>query len=340
MLKLLDRDSFREGIFARDNHTCVMCGKPAQDAHHILERRLFPDGGYYFDNGVSLCGDCHIKAEQTLISCEEIREKCKIEKVILPPHFYEDTKYDKWGNPYLENNFNRSKGELYDDVSVQKILPDSIKATFVKHVKYPRTYHLPWSPGLQNDDRMLPSTDVFIGKQVVVTAKMDGENTTAYTDYMHARSLSSEVDLSKHWVKKFLADRMWEIPDGWRFCGENLYACHSIFYHNLETFFMLFSVWNEKNMCLSWTETLEWAKLLDIAVVPVLYEGIYDEEKIKSLYQPVYNDCEMEGYVVRLADSFHYRDFRHSAAKYVRASHIKTNEHWKRSWKPNKLTGG
>jgi len=30
------RDKFRNGVFARDNHTCVFCGNPAVDAHHWM----------------------------------------------------------------------------------------------------------------------------------------------------------------------------------------------------------------------------------------------------------------------------------------------------------------
>ena len=54
--ELLSRDDFRELTFQRDGHRCVLCGAPAQDAHHIIERRLFPDGGYYLGNGASVCG--------------------------------------------------------------------------------------------------------------------------------------------------------------------------------------------------------------------------------------------------------------------------------------------
>ena len=36
----------------------------------------------------------------------------------------------------------------------------------------------------------------------------------------------------------------------------------------------------------------------------------------------------MEGYVVRLADSFDVGDFSKSIAKYVRAGHVQTDEHW------------
>ena len=60
---LLTRDKFREGVFERDGHKCVICQDPAQDAHHIIERRLFSDGGYYMNNVASVCGDSHIKTE-------------------------------------------------------------------------------------------------------------------------------------------------------------------------------------------------------------------------------------------------------------------------------------
>jgi hypothetical protein len=30
----------------------------------------------------------------------------------------------------------------------------------------------------------------------------------------------------------------------------------------------------------------------------------------------------MEGFVVRLADRFHYKDFRYNVGKYVRAEHV------------------
>jgi hypothetical protein len=44
-----------------------------------------------------------------------------------------------------------------------------------KYYKYPRTFHFLWSENLQNDDRLLPSMDDFIGKEIVITEKMDGE---------------------------------------------------------------------------------------------------------------------------------------------------------------------
>lgn len=119
--KLLSRDDFRSGVFARDGHRCVICKGPAVDAHHILERRLFDSGGYYLSNGASLCEDHHLKAEMTVISVEDLREAAGIAKWTIPSHLYGDQRYDKWGNPVMPNG-QRLKGELFWDESVQKVL--------------------------------------------------------------------------------------------------------------------------------------------------------------------------------------------------------------------------
>lgn len=111
--KLLTRDDFREGVFDRDGHKCVVCGSAGYlDAHHILERRLFADRGYYLDNGASVCEAHHMACERTDISVEEIREYAGIKKKIIPEHFYDDQVYDKWGNPILPNG-QRLIGELF-----------------------------------------------------------------------------------------------------------------------------------------------------------------------------------------------------------------------------------
>ena len=330
---LLSRDTFRNRVFERDEHKCVICSLLAQDAHHIIERRLFDDEGYYLDNGVSLCGDCHIKAEQTVISCEELREAAGIKKAILPPRLYEDTTYDKWGNIVLPDG-RRLKGELFFDGSVQKILKaGGVLGQFCKYVKYPRTWHLPWSHKVHRNDMQLGDASHFEGKQVVVTIKMDGENTTMYNDYLHARSVDSGNHPSRSWAKSIHAKMGWNIPEGWRVCAENMYAKHTVQYDNLESYLLMFSIWNEKNECLSWDETLEWAELLGLSMVPVLYAGEWEEKKIKNICPTDWNGDNCEGYVVRLAESFTYGDFRRSVAKYVKpefAEQLRVgSSHWR-----------
>jgi hypothetical protein len=204
-------------------------------------------------------------------------------------------------------------------------------------VKYPRSYHLPWSLGRTDDDKTLSSVDHFIGKQVVVTEKMDGENTSIYKDFHHARSINGGKHESRSMVAQLQARLANDLPDGMRVCGENCYAKHSIGYSALPDYFLAFSIWNE-NTCLSWDETVEWAELLGIAMVPVLYRGIYDEEAIKATYIDNRTPDLMEGYVVRIADSFEYGDFSKSLAKFVRKNHVQTSEHWKtQTVVPNKV---
>ena len=191
--------------------------------------------------------------------------------------------------------------------------------------KYPRTPHLPWSPGVGSDDVRCANTGNFAGKTVVVTEKMDGENTTLYSDYCHARSVDSRHHPSRDWVKQFHAAIGHEIPHGWRICGENLYARHAIAYEALKSYFYGFSVWDEHNVCLSWEDSQTWFDMLGITPPPVLYHGVWDENKLRELDL----DLEkVEGYVVRLADAFHYEDFATSVAKWVRKGHVQTDKHW------------
>jgi hypothetical protein len=324
---LLLRDEFRARVFQRDKGRCVLCSAPAVDAHHILERRLWPDGGYYLDNGASVCGACHLECEMTAISVESVRYACDIQKPIIPAHLYDDQPYDKWGNPILPNG-NRLRGELFFDESVQKILArGGFLDAFQTQVKYPRTYHLPWSQGMSDDDRMMPSLDHLSGQPVIITEKMDGENTTFYQDYIHARSIDGRDHVSRHWVKNFWADRASSIPSGWRICGENLFAKHSIGYSDLPSYFLGFSVWDERNTCLSWDATLEWLELLGIQPVRTVWRGLFDEKKIRTLWDDS-QWSESEGYVVRVDRAFFYSEFRHVVGKFVRAGHVQTTKHW------------
>lgn len=186
---------------------------------------------------------------------------------------------------------------------------------------------------------MLKTTTCFENKVVVVTEKRDGENTTLYRNGVHARSLDSGYHESRSWILQLQATIGHNIPEGWRVCGENLYAKHSIAYDQLDTYFEVFSVWNEYNVALSWNSTLEWTALLNLSTVPVLYRGVWPGRKqLDALWQQC-DPNRVEGYVVRLADSFGFAEFSSSVAKFVRTNHVQTDQHWKRNWTPNSLRG-
>jgi hypothetical protein len=194
-------------------------------------------------------------------------------------------------------------------------------------VKYPRSPHLPWSEGGTSDDAYLFDTQHFVGKQVVITEKMDGENTSMYRDGIHARSVDGRHHPSRDWVKALHARICHEIPEGWRLCGENLYARHSIAYASLDSYFNLFSIWNENNESLSWDEVREWAEILDLKTVPQIYRGEWNEKKAREITAALDTKTQ-EGCVVRLAGRFHYLDFGKSLAKWVRKGHVQTDKHW------------
>lgn len=318
--KQLTRNEFRDICLERDKHMCVVCGsKETLSVHHVVERKLWGiSGGYYEENGATLCDECHFKAEQTLISCDDLRKACNIKRILLPDQFNEGEFIDKWGN-YILPSGNRLKGELFYEEQVQKIL-GSISHLFVKYVKYPRTFHVPWSSGSRmKNENVISGMDHFKGKEVIVTEKVDGECTSCYNDYIHCRSMDSlSFHPSRTRIKTLWSEIKSDIPEGWRIVIENAFAKHTIHYKNLPDYHFVIGIWNEKNVCLSWDETVEWTELLGLQTVPVLYKGIYNEKLIQNCYKPISDrGDDMEGYVIRPASDFHYKDFNKSVLKYV-----------------------
>ncbi|KAB1145945.1 AAA family ATPase [Streptomyces luteolifulvus] len=190
---------------------------------------------------------------------------------------------------------------------------------------YPRTRHLPWSPGATADDLRVTDLSGLRGREVVVTEKLDGENTTLYADGLHARSLDSAHHPSRTWVKALQARIGHAVPEGWRVCGENLYARHSIAYDALESWFYGFSVWDGDGRCLDWDRTVAFLRGLGIPVPRVLWRGVFDERALRALRL---DPGRHEGYVVRIVDEFGAQEFGERVAKWVRAGHVRTDTHW------------
>jgi hypothetical protein len=208
--------------------------------------------------------------------------------------------------------------------------------------KYPKTFHLPWSPGLQNDDRVVPSLGPFETlSDIVVTEKLDGENTTMYHHHIHARSMDGNNHDSRNWVKALWGSIRWTIPENVRICGENTYAAHSIPYNELSSYFYAFSVFEQltdTDLCWSWDRTVDFCKEIGLETVPVLYRGPWDRKAIDACMTGVSKfGGFQEGYVVRNAKEYEYKDFQLNVVKYVRAHHVTTDEHWATNWTPNKL---
>lgn len=210
-----------------------------------------------------------------------------------------------------------------------------------QYIKYPRTYHLPYSLTISDDDKRLQSDDIFKQmEEVYCTIKMDGENTTVYSDgYIHARSINGNNHPWQSWLKKYIQTWYKDIPQGWRVCGENLYATHSIKYifPNPGYLFQMFGIYNDKNQCLSYEDTWIYADILGIKMVDVFYIGKYDKDLILQKFEEYKNKSKnpVEGFVVRNCASFNYQDFDKNVGKYVRANHVQTDQHWSEHWTKN-----
>lgn len=201
-------------------------------------------------------------------------------------------------------------------------------------IKYPRTYHLEWSEGKDSDDKTQYDLSNFEGKEIIITEKMDGENTTMMNDSFYARSLDSNNHPSRNFVKGIWGNIKHEIPINFRICGENLYAKHSLKYENLPSYFMVFSIW-DRERCLSWDETIEYCELLNLTTVNILYRGMFDLEMIKNIKIDI---NIQEGFVIRLTNEFMLDSFQKSVVKWVRKGHVLTDEHWMNSIiEPNEL---
>lgn len=228
--ELLSRDAFRNGVFSRDRYRCVICKKDAKDAHHVLERRLFNDGGYYLDNGASLCAADHLRAETTELSCEEIRRAAGIRDSLYPSHFHA-RRYDKWGNPIL-NDGRRLCGELFEEPGVQRVLQPYLPQ-FLPHREQPRG--------------LAPETGPTWVRRFV------GSPVRMYSDAMYGRLYPLEdpppgmAALGKR-LKNLIPDK---------FCVEGNWVGRD---------FHLAFLWNDR-ICLSVPETKEWAALLDLSWV-------------------------------------------------------------------------
>lgn len=222
----------------------------------------------------------------------------------------------------------------------------------MQRIKYPRTYHLPYSLSKTDDDKTLKDDSQFNGMEVVVTIKMDGENTTIYPDgYIHARSMDGNSYEWQNWLKSKVWDFCYQLPEGSRIMGENLYAKHSIGYkfNDISETFQVFGVgYTEEDedsiyhVFGSWDEVENICEAFGLKHVPVIYRGKYNKEKIMEAFQKYCDEQkekgqEVEGFVVRNVKAFYYGQFDKNVAKFVRANHVQTDKHWRETWVKNEF---
>lgn len=210
-------------------------------------------------------------------------------------------------------------------------------------MKYPRTFHLRYSPGVTKDDKVMKNIDRWLegDYKVIVSEKLDGENTSLHSNHIHARSEDSKSQPWRSHLKSVWANIKHKIPNNLQIVVEDMYAKHSIYYDRLTSYhYIIMIIDKETKMVLPFLDTLLWADELEIPMAPVYYEGEYNLfDCVRDI--PMYSKFgeEMEGYVIRYSGEFPISEFPSRVGKWVRANHVETDEHWTRGWIKNKLIG-
>ena len=316
------RQKFRNEVFERDDHRCVIpgCNLLAQDAHHIIERALWKHpselGGYLVDNGVGVCKKHHIHAEKDFFPPQALRIWAGITNLILPKGFDQNELYTKWG----------------------KVVKKPTRQDW-ESIKYPHTPYLNFTEGVDELDVRKAgymTVEKLVGKPLIVTIKMDGSNALLVRRGVAGRNASTATHNSFSLLKAKHSMMSHLIPKHLQVFGEWLYAKHSIHYVeelSIKAFFQIFAIYNRKYyMWLSWADVRKWANILGFQTVSVVKEFECDNPaQLQAILTGIGRKLVLgghEGFVLRNKYPFYYGQFADNVGKYVRVNHVTTDKHW------------
>jgi hypothetical protein len=202
--------------------------------------------------------------------------------------------------------------------------------------KYPRSFHLPWSPGGTSDDKRLADVSTLVGPEIVVTEKCDGSNLTYTRKHVFSRSHSGPPSHASFDLAKATHARIGHLlSEGLSLFCEYCYAVHSIEYAGLADYSLVFGARDdERALWWDWDMTAALAEDVGLPTVPVLFRGaVASVEELSALTtalaaEPSALGGSREGVVVRLAGEFPDEAFQRSLAKWVRRDHVQTDDHW------------
>ena len=238
MTQLLSRTAFKTAVFKRDNHTCKFCSQPAVDAHHILDRQLWDNGGYYLENGIAVCEEHHLECERTLLPLNTIYQ-------LLPhtsrphPATLPNTTLDKWGNPYTPQGY-RLRGPMFWTDGVQAILPKELV----------RTQFLPYD----TFNPTSPKTHIDYTFAYTKTYVSNMQWLNVYTDIV--LDITGRTPSTTNTLQNTLSQLQNNLPPEWRAVIEQQHP------------FNLIALFNQEGALLSQDDTRSWAELLELPTAP------------------------------------------------------------------------
>lgn len=203
--------------------------------------------------------------------------------------------------------------------------------------KFPRTYHLPWSPGDTSDDKKLSSVSELLNVPIVITEKLDGGNSCLTPENIFARSHNqTSTHPSFDLLKLTHATIKFQILEKEKIFGENCRVVHSITYTKLPTHFFVFHI-KQENHWLSWDQVKMRSQELSLSTVPLLWEGTVSTEKeLQVLTERLIQGESIfggprEGLVVRVRRELSNEEFETHIGKWVRKGHVQTDKHWSKA---------
>jgi len=212
--------------------------------------------------------------------------------------------------------------------------------------KYSSTPHWPHSLTVHRDDTYHRNAEFFVGKEVVITEKLDGGNTSLHNGEVYARSTVGVSHAG--WMGMVRKHHAWKTTGMTRYMiyGEDIAALHSLPYSVPEDqTYHVFAVRDlHTDTWLAWDDVQIVAQQYNLSVVPLLFRGVFQNlNEIQkwfttNLKLPSAFGVEKEGFVMRTADGFLAEDFANNVCKFVRARHVTTDQHWTKNWQWNDLT--
>ena len=210
--------------------------------------------------------------------------------------------------------------------------------------RFPHTPHTAWlGKGEPRDDKVFAPHEVrdLLSGDVLVEEKLDGANLGISIGADGQLKIQNRGQyLIEPFMGQFSRLTSWIRQHEWRLredlefdlilYGEWCAARHSLDYESLPDWFVVFDVYNRAQQKF-WSSSRRnaLATTLDLAVVPVLYQGRIDLKDLTMLLNNSgsrYRPGPLEGLVIRKQSA----DWCETRAKLVRAEFTQTiNEHWR-----------
>ena len=208
-------------------------------------------------------------------------------------------------------------------------------------MKYPKTPYWPWSASADRAERTHRAPEYFVGREIVITEKLDGTNTRLHRGVVYGRS--SEVPSAGKWMAMVRKHHAWKLRNSaMHLYGEDLYGVHSIAYDALRENETLhaFALRHPSGRFTSFDTLAKFAAAREIPTVPVINRTVFESlEALRAkieheMAKPSLLGPTREGIVIRVAEGFESDEFERSVCKSVRPDHVQTDKHWRRSWRP------